>query len=403
MSGAWLGGLRGLAPEFAYFLRDVGLASENDTMISRLALLIACLLVALASSSCRESPEASHAEAQAPAGSAATTMATSAALLPSAGESSEADPPVLGADARFLSEEDSERRRSLGVEPIVSVEKGSGGRSLGFRVTLADGTRGYFKPEQSFSAAHWYSEVAAYYLDRELGLGRVPPVVGRRMEWAQLRRAARRDPRVAEVEVADDGSVRGAFVWWVPEGLRALRMGHSWEHWIRVQSGIGISPFQRPSHYQRARRGEEIPMDGHDRGRARSPDIADRPAELSDMIVFDYLTQNVDRWGGDFTNVRTRGRGGPLVFLDNGAGFWLGEQRNELMERRLHALQRFRGSTVEAVRGFDRARFEERLASDALAPILNERQLDGLVERIGALLEHVEAMQARFGDAAVPW
>ena len=41
----------------------------------------------------------------------------------------------------------------------------------------------------------------------------------------------------------------------------------------------------------------------------------------TDVVVFDYLTANTDRWGGDNANVLTRGRGGPLVFLDNGAGF----------------------------------------------------------------------------------
>jgi hypothetical protein len=122
------------------------------------------------------------------------------------------------------------------------------------------------------------------------------------------------------------------------------------------------------------------------------------------LIVFDYLTQNVDRWGGDFTNVRSRGEGGPLVYLDNGAGFWLGEQRLGLMEARLKAVQRFRRSTIEAVRNLDIARFSERLSADPLAPVLNQKQLDGLDQRRRALLEHVDAMIARFGEArAVPW
>ena len=109
----------------------------------------------------------------------------------------------------------------------------------------------------------------------------------------------------------------------------------------------------------------------------------------------------MDRWGGDFTNVRTRGSGGPLIYLDNGAGFWLGEQRLGLMEARLRALQRFRRSTIEAVRRLDVERFAARLQSDPLAPVLNEKQLDGLAQRRGAVLEHVDAMVARFGEARV--
>ncbi|MGB8332042.1 MAG: hypothetical protein WCE62_18085, partial [Polyangiales bacterium] len=115
----------------------------------------------------------------------------------------------------------------------------------------------------------------------------------------------------------------------------------------------------------------------------------------------DYLTQNVDRWGGDFTNVRSRGPGGPLIYLDNGAGFWLGDQRLGLMEARLKALQRFRRSTIEAVRELEIPRFEARLREDPLAPVLNAKQLQGLAQRRRAVLDHVNAMIARFGETQV--
>jgi hypothetical protein len=134
---------------------------------------------------------------------------------------------------------------------------------------------------------------------------------------------------------------------------------------------------------------------------AQGPDTEERPAELSDLIIFDYLTQNVDRWGGDFTNVRSRGPRGPLIYMDNGAGFWLGQQRLGLMEARLRALQRFRRSTIEAVRKLDIERFSTHLQADPLAPVLNEKQLDGLAQRRRAVLEHVDAMVARFGEARV--
>jgi hypothetical protein len=137
---------------------------------------------------------------------------------------------------------------------------------------------------------------------------------------------------------------------------------------------------------------------------AKAPDNPERPAELSDLILFDYLTQNVDRWGGDFTNVRTRGPGGPLIYLDNGAGFWLGEQRLGLMEARLEALQRFRRSTIDAVRALDLDALAKQMRGDPLAPVLNAKQLDGLRRRRQAVVDHVDALIARFGEAAVlPW
>jgi len=71
------------------------------------------------------------------------------------------------------------------------------------------------------------------------------------------------------------------------------------------------------------------------------------------------------------------------------------------MEARLRALLRVRWSTVEALRRFDRNRYELRLTTDPLAPILSETQLDGLQERVGGVLAHVEELRARFGDAEV--
>ncbi len=310
------------------------------------------------------------------------------------------------AGAAFLGEPDAERIASLRESEIAEVKKGKGGRSLAFQIVLQDGTQGYFKPQQSFSAAHWYSEVAAYYLDRELGLGRVPPTTGRRLSWEILKSAAGNDDRIGELAIGPDGTLKGAFIWWIPEPLKRLRMGRKWERWVRVQKTLPITPYQRPVDYRADLNRRPGVREATDPSRplAKSPDLETRPAELSDLILFDYLTQNVDRWGGDFTNVRTRGAGGPLIYLDNGAGFWLGEQRLGLMESRLKALQKFRRSTIDAVRALDVEAFAERLRGDPLAPVLNDKQLDGLRQRRQAVLDHVQTLVARFGEAAVmPW
>jgi hypothetical protein len=70
------------------------------------------------------------------------------------------------------------------------------------------------------------------------------------------------------------------------------------------------------------------------------------------------------------------------------------------MEARLKALQKFRRSTIDAVRALDIDAFAERLRGDPLAPVLNEKQLDGLRQRRQAVLDHVESVVARFGEAA---
>ncbi|MEM9192664.1 MAG: hypothetical protein AAGF12_26055, partial [Myxococcota bacterium] len=314
-------------------------------------------------------------------------------------ETSEARPaPRLDRSTQFLGASEHRQRLALATQPIADIEKGRGGRSLAFKITLEDGTVGYYKPEQSFSAAHWYAEVASYYLDRELGIGRVPPTVGRRLPWAPLRAIAGNDRRVPEIVVQEDGTVRGAFIWWVPGGLDAIDPPEGWERWVRLDGSLSIDPYQRPREWSRDQRRFRAGTLDPPAAEAGDPDTPERAGELSDLILFDYLTTNVDRWGGSFTNVRTRGEGGPLVYLDNGAGFTPGPvARIPLMDARLHGLQRFRRPTLERIRQLDFDRLRRRMAQDPLAPILNERQWTHLSERRAHLLEYADGLAASRG------
>jgi hypothetical protein len=347
-----------------------------------------------------------------PATPTALDVAPDAGAVPLAdSESSSASPPGE-ADAFMKDTPDAPLRDALRHQGIQKVERGRGGRSLGFKITLTSGKKAYFKPEQTFSAANWFGEVAAYHLDRMLGLGRVPCVISREFAWADLVEAAGKDARKAEL-IMHDGKLRGAFVAWVTGELTALKQDLGWERWVRVRywPSTAVTPFQRPAVWKRqldlARKNGDNWRTKEDRFRRRNlhpePDRDDRPGELSDLIVFDYLTRNLDRWGGDNANVLVRGKGGPLVFLDNGAGFEPGEPRPSLMEARLHALQRFRRSTVAAIRGFDMERYKERLAEETVQPVLSNHQIEGLAARRIGLLEWVSEMEKVHGEAIWAW
>jgi hypothetical protein len=293
----------------------------------------------------------------------------------------------------FAGRPDAPVLSALASEPIATVKKGVGGRSLAFRVELAGGTRAYFKPAQSF-AAHWFSEVAAYHVDRGLGFGRTPPVVSRRVAWSELARAAGSDPRVAEIRRNADGTVDGAMMAWIEGELPALDPPRGWESWLRVEPLEAASPFQRERDWKRG--AGTRPRD------APAPDPK-RAGELSDLVLFDYLLGNIDRWGGGFTNVRTLGPGGPLVHIDNANGFHRGSGRTAHLDAQLRAVQRFRKRTVAAIRAFDAARLRDSLAREPLAPILDEERLKGFETRRLRVLEHVAAMERRHGAAALPW
>jgi hypothetical protein len=312
----------------------------------------------------------------------------------------------------FFGVEDGPMREAMTREAPIRIERGRGGRSLGFKITLQSGRKAYFKGEQSFSAANWFGEVAAFHLDRMLGIGRVPTVVSRQFPWSRLEPAAGKDSRKSEM-IIRNGQVRGAFVSWVEEGVRPLTHVDGWERWIRVKfwPSTAITPFQRPSAWkyeldQVRKKGNEY-RSKEERLRRRNlrpePDKDDRPAELSDLIVFDYLTRNIDRWGGDNGNVLVRSDTHALVFLDNGAGFEPGDAQPQLMDARLHVLQRFRRRTIEAIRAFDLKRYEERLATEPITPVLNRAQLNGLEQRRKALLEWVAKMESDHGEAIWAW
>jgi hypothetical protein len=303
----------------------------------------------------------------------------------------------------FLGAPDAPILEVLARSGVTRIERGTGGRSVGFRLTFEDGSRGYFKPEQTFSGSHFYAEIASYHLDRMLGLGRVPPTIGRRLAWAPLRALVGRE-RASEVIVRGD-EVCGSLSWWVPEPLVRLSVGLGWEAWARFSPPLAVSPFQRARVYAIEASGGAVVQDASETRRAAdAPDVADRAAELSDMVLFDYLTENIDRWGGGYTNVRTRGDAGPLVFLDNAAGFIEAPQASPgFMDARLHAIQRFRRSTVEAIRALSIDGLRERVEHDACAPILNARFYAQLEERRVALLAHVDRMIAEHGETAIAW
>jgi hypothetical protein len=305
--------------------------------------------------------------------------------------------PVRAQQPSVFSRPDEPLREMLATAAIEQVSLGSGGRSLAFKLSFREELQGLFKPEQTFGA-NWYSELASYYLDRELKLGRVPPAIGRRIEWERLRVHAARDARVDEA-IVRDGVVRGSLVWWIPTPLEPVALPEGWESWLRLESASYPTPFDRPEAYLRLRRranGSMIPD-------AERPKFVDRAAELSDLILFDYLIDNVDRWGGGFTNVRTLGHGGVLIYLDNANGFAPRRRPSEVSEARLKFVQRFRRSTIEAIRHLDWRSLRRRMSADPLSPVLNESQWQDLDVRRRRLLAHVAEVERAHGSHALPW
>lgn len=203
----------------------------------------------------------------------------------------EAEPPPVEVDTRprFRGELDQDILARLCSAQVKSFRPLGGGSSIKLRVTFADGSHAAVKPNQT-RITRYQAEAAAYRLARALGIQVVPPSCVRSFPKEQLQANMPKDLRErmdAELIVEADGTVKTAVIQWVP-GLRNLRLEQA--DWWR--------PLLKA--------GEPIPN-----GKQK------RVAEISTLLLFDYLLLNFDRWSGG----NTTEAGGEMIYIDQGAGF----------------------------------------------------------------------------------
>jgi hypothetical protein len=230
-----------------------------------------------------------------------------------------------------------------------------------------------FKPRSSTHGDAYRAEIAAYRLNRLLGLNRVPPAISRTIPRAQLHLA--QDTVVA---VERDGSVRGAAIYWVPV-LRDSRIDQErerarWAGWLR-QRGV-IPPEQNV-----------------------------RAEEISTLIVFDFLTGNWDRWSGQNVPMDASGH---LVYRDNNGGFSepFGAQMLAGVMRHLRLVQKFSRGVIDRARALTEASVQAEMAldGDPVHPPLTAQQIQSLLRRRDTLIAYVDDLVRRYGESNVyPW
>ena len=111
----------------------------------------------------------------------------------------------------------------LGADAVTRVKPNRGGTSLSLRLDFANGSRAAFKPQQIHLQSEPRREIAAYRIDRLLGIGHVAPAKPAKFTVTELVAAA--DPQLRTVTTErilgetrkKDGEVRGFIAWWIPE------------------------------------------------------------------------------------------------------------------------------------------------------------------------------------------
>ncbi len=257
-----------------------------------------------------------------------------------------------------------------------------GGKSIGhtsvvFKVKLEGGLDAVFKPRSRRGNTRYRGEVAAHRLALALALDNVPPVMVRTFDAGKLRSALSASGAGAlfdqEAVIAKDGTVTGALIPWIAKleflPLEAEPWLSRWRGWLKSNG--------------------EIPLDQRQLA-----------AQISTMVVFDYLTGNWDRWsGGNIGLDRARGA---LLFIDNDGAFYDPAPPHGIMHQvhLLEGIDHFSRRFVSALRSLDGARLAREIGDESPGvPLLSARALTAIEARRKHALELIDLKIARFTEA----
>jgi hypothetical protein len=275
----------------------------------------------------------------------------------------------------FLGMADDLLLARLRSAPITRSKANRGGSSLSFRVDFADGSRAAFKPAQTNLQTIPRKEVAAYRISRLLGLSAVPPAILRALTRDELFANLHPEsqpllPRLrAETLFTPQNKTMGALSYWIPEIKDA-----GWD----TPEGI-----QRTSQWLKV----GVPLSRDDQPAA---------AQLSNLVVFDFLTANPDRYSGG--NIKVSPDGDRVYFMDNTMAFFLHPEGHARNRAWLAKTERFSRTLLAALGRLTATRLERVLGPDAEGQeILTSSEIRAVVARREVLQRHVAALVATHG------
>jgi hypothetical protein len=246
-------------------------------------------------------------------------------------------------------------------------------------VKLEGELTGVFKPRSRRGQRRYRGEIGAYRLATALGIDAVPPALFRTFEAAKLRTAlhggSAGDLFDREALVDADGTVPGSIVPWI-DGLEFLPLeaepwSSRWKGWMK--------------------KGATIPDDQRTLA-----------AQISVMVVFDYLTGNWDRWSG--ANVGFLRQKNKILFMDNDGAFFDPPPPGplEVQLGLIRGMDRFSKSFVKSLRAMDRERLKSALGEETPGtPLLSDKVVGQVDDRRTRALGVVDEKVKAFGEAEV--
>jgi hypothetical protein len=255
---------------------------------------------------------------------------------------------------------------------VVRAKFNKGGSSISIRLEFADGSRAAFKPEQINPQTVPRKEIAAYRLNRLLGMNAVPPATRRTLHRDDLigkllpEQAFLAGRINAETIFDEEGFTKGEVSYWIPvivdSHLDQLDTVLTWWRWMTV--------------------GEEIP-----------PDKVGLMAQLSSLLVFDLLTNNSDRFSGG--NLLTSPDGRILYWMDNTFGFQIEPEGHLRCRTYLFRAQKFSRRFYRAVKALDLPSLRRGLQPEL--GILSEAEMQSVIARRDVAVRYIDGLIQQLG------
>jgi hypothetical protein len=274
----------------------------------------------------------------------------------------------------------------LAAAPVARMKLNHGGTSLSLRIDFANGARAAFKPEQIHPQSDPRREIAAYRIDRLLGIGRVPPAKEATFAVKDLLDAAAPGfrayytARIGDEAILRGGVVHGELSWWIPE-IKLAKLGR---HRIDEREGrlLWTTYLQL---------GVRIP-----------PEHRSMLEQISALVLFDVLIDNADRWSG--ANTRMSPEGDVLYFMDNTLSFSLAKFGHEANVAAMRRIQVFPRGLVRRIRELT---YEQLVATLALGPetklgrLLHPDEIRAIIARRDNMLRYIDQLIETHGETAV--
>ncbi len=288
------------------------------------------------------------------------------------------------ASGTFMGLPDQELLAPLRDGEVVAVKFNRGGSSISLRLDFDNGARCAFKPRQTNYQTVPRKEVAAYRLSRLLGLSSVQPAIGRAFPaeaiFAAITPSSREYlPRLRSEIIREQGMVVGELSWWIPTIQSVVIDG------FPVDSVDGIVSLKRYL----------------DVGAVIPEEHRELMAQLSNMLVFDFLINNPDRWSGG--NVKVSDDGQTLFFMDNTLSFSPHPRAERKVRLYLQRARTFSRRLIRELRDLDEDLVRRALAEDlgAFDFLLTDQEIDAMFSRRDIALAYVDELIAEHGEKAV--